>query len=319
MFHTRICEILNIKYPILQGGMAWVATHELAAAVSEAGGLGIIAAGNAPKEVVRDEIRKLKNLTDKPFGVNIMLMSPFAEDIVGIVCDEKVPVVTTGAGNPGKFIKKLKEHDVKIIPVVPTVSLAIRLEREGVDALIVEGTEAGGHIGELTTFALVPQVVDSVKIPVIAAGGVGDGRGFLAALSLGAEGVQIGTRFVCSTEAKVHLNYKEAIIKAKDRDAQVTGRSTGYPVRALKNRFTKEYLALEKSGVPFEELEELGAGRLKLAVVEGDINYGSLMAGQISGLIKDIKPCKEIIEDIIIYAVKELDLLYSLKRGDINE
>jgi enoyl-[acyl-carrier protein] reductase II len=319
MFHTRICEILNIKYPILQGGMAWVATYELAAAVSEAGGLGIIAAGNAPKEVVRDEIRKLKNLTDKPFGVNIMLMSPFAEDIVGIVCDEKVPVVTTGAGNPGKFIKKLKEHDVKIIPVVPTVSLAIRLEREGVDALIVEGTEAGGHIGELTTFALVPQVVDSVKIPVIAAGGVGDGRGFLAALSLGAEGVQIGTRFVCSTEAKVHLNYKEAIIKAKDRDAQVTGRSTGYPVRALKNRFTKEYLTLEKSGVPFEELEELGAGRLKLAVVEGDVNYGSLMAGQISGLIKDIKPCKEIVEDIIIYAAKELESLYSLKRGGINE
>lgn len=319
MWNTRITDILNIKYPILQGGMAWVATHELAAAVSEAGGLGIIGAGNAPPDFVRDEIRKLKELTDKPFGVNIMMLSPFAEDIVGIVCDEGVPVVTTGAGSPGKYIKKLKEHNVKIIPVVPTVSLAVRLEREGVDALIVEGTEAGGHIGELTTMALVPQVVDAVKIPIIAAGGIGDGRGLLAALSLGAEGVQMGTRFVCSTEAKVHLKYKEAIIKAKDRDALVTGRSTGYPVRALKNKFTKEYLDLEKKGVSFEELELLGSGRLKLAVVEGDIDQGSLMSGQIAGLIKDIKPCKEIIEDIVCGAEKELNLLNSLRRGDINE
>lgn len=318
MWNTKITDILNIKYPILQGGMAWVATHELAAAVSEAGGLGIIGAGNAPPEFVRDEIRKLKELTDKPFGVNIMMLSPFAEDIVGIVCDEGVPVVTTGAGSPGKYIKKLKEYNVKIIPVVPTVSLAVRLEREGVDAFIVEGTEAGGHIGELTTMALVPQIVDAVKIPVIAAGGIGDGRGFLAALSLGAEGVQMGTRFVCSTEAKVHLNYKEAIIKAKDRDALVTGRSTGYPVRALKNKFTKEYLDLEKKGVSFEELELLGSGRLKLAVVEGDINQGSLMSGQIAALIKDIKPCKEIIEDIIFDAENRLNLLNSLSRGEIN-
>ena len=311
--------MLNIKYPILQGGMAWVATHELAAAVSEAGGLGIIGAGNAPGEVVRDEIRKLKELTDKPFGVNIMLMSPFAEDIVGIVCDEGVPVITTGAGSPGKYISKLKEHNVKIIPVVPTVSLAVRLEREGVDAVIVEGTEAGGHIGELTTMALVPQVIDAVNIPVLAAGGIGDGRGFLAALSLGAEGVQIGTRFVCSTEAKVHINYKEAIIKSKDRDAQVTGRSTGHPVRALKNKFTREFLQLESSGATFEELELLGVGRLKLAVVEGDIEKGSLMSGQIAGLIKDIKPCKEILEDIVLEAEKTLDSLRLLKEGDRDE
>jgi enoyl-[acyl-carrier protein] reductase II len=318
MWNTRITDMLNIKYPILQGGMAWVATHELAAAVSEAGGLGIIGAGNAPPEFVKDEIRKLKELTDKPFGVNIMLMSPFAEDIVGIICDEGVPVVTTGAGNPGKYINKLKEHNVRIIPVVPTVSLALRLEREGVDALIVEGTEAGGHIGELTTMTLVPQVVDAVKIPVISAGGIGDGRGFLAALTLGAEGVQIGTRFVCSTEAKVHINYKEAIIKAKDRDAQVTGRSTGHPVRVLKNKFTKEFLELERRNTSLEELELLGSGRLKLAVVDGDVDKGSLMAGQIAGLIKDIKPCKEIIEEIVFSAEKRLYSLRSQKDGDIN-
>ena len=319
MFKTRITDILNIKHPILQGGMAWVATHELAAAVSEAGGLGIIGAGNAPPEVIKEEIRKLRELTDKPFGVNIMLISPFAEAIVGIVCDEKVPVVTTGAGSPGKYIEKLKEHNVKIIPVVPTVSLARRLEREGVDALIVEGTEAGGHIGELTTMALVPQIVDAVNIPVIAAGGIGDGRGFLAALSLGAEGVQMGTRFVCSEESKVHLNYKEAIIKSKDRDALVTGRSTGYPVRALKNKFTKEFLDLEKSGKPFEELEKLGSGRLQLATIKGDKDKGSFMAGQIAGMINDIKPCKEIIEDIVFSAEKKLDLLYSRKRGENDE
>lgn len=316
---TRVTELLNIKYPILQGGMAWVATHELAAAVSEAGGLGVIAGGSAPGEVIRNEIKKLRELTDKPFGVNIMLLSPFAEDIVDIVCDEGVPVVTTGAGNPGKYIDKLKEHNVKIIPVVPTVSLARRLERMGVDALIVEGTEAGGHIGELTTMALVPQVVDAVNIPVIAAGGIGDGRGFLAALALGAEGVQMGTRFVCSTEAMVHENYKQEIIKAKDRDALVTGRSTGYPVRSLKNSFTKEYTDLEKAGASFETLEVLGVGRLRVAVKEGDIVNGSLMAGQISGLINDIKSCKEIIEDIIEKSQNVVMRLSSLEGGEDNE
>lgn len=318
MWNTRITDILNIKYPILQGGMAWVATHHLAAAVSEAGGLGIIGAGNAPGEVIREEIRKVKELTDKPFGVNIMMMSPFAKDIVGIVCEEGVPVVTTGAGSPGKYIKTLKEHNVKIIPVVPTMSLALRLEREGVDAVIVEGTEAGGHIGELTTMALVPQVVDAVKIPVIAAGGIGDHRGFLAALSLGAEGVQLGTRFVSSKEANVHIKYKKAIVKSKDRDARVTGRSTGYPVRSLKNKFTREYLELEKIGTSFEELELLGSGRLRLAVLEGDLDQGSLMAGQIAGLIKEIKSCKKIIEDIVFSAEETLNSLY-LKEGDSRE
>lgn len=316
---TRITKLLNIEYPILQGGMAWVATHELAAAVSEAGGLGVIAAGSAPGNIIRDEIRKLKELTDKPFGVNIMLLSPFAEDIVDIVCDEGVPVVTTGAGNPGKYIEKLKKHYVKVIPVVPTVSLARRLEKLGVDALIVEGTEAGGHIGELTTLVLVPQVVDAVNIPVIAAGGIGDSRGFLAALSLGAEGVQLGTRFVCSTEAKVHQNYKERIIEAKDRDALVTGRSTGHPVRVLKNKFTKEFLDLEKQGVDFETLERLGVGRLRKAVQEGDMDNGSLMAGQISGLINDVKSCKEIIEDMVFGADKVRSRLSSLMGGEDNE
>lgn len=316
MFYTRVCEILDIKYPILQGGMAWAATYELAQGVSNAGGLGVIAAGNAPKEIVKKEIENIRKKTDKPFGVNIMLMSPFAEDIVDLVCEERVPVVTTGAGNPGKYMEKFKKAGIKVIPVVPTVALARRLEREGADALIVEGTEAGGHIGELTTMAIVPQVADAVDIPVIAAGGIADGRGFLAALSLGAEGVQMGTRFVCSAECIAHDNYKERIIKAKDREAIVTGRSTGYPVRVLKNKFTREYLELEKKGVSFEELEKLGAGRLRLAVMEGDMDNGSVMAGQISGLIKDIKTCEEIISNIIEEAEENLNRLNKLKRGE---
>ena len=315
MFYTRICEILNIQYPIIQGGMAWAANHELAQGVSNAGGLGIIAAGNAPKEVVKEEIQKVKEKTNKPFGVNIMLMSPFAEEIVDLVCEEKVPVVTTGAGNPGKYMEKLKNAGIKVIPVVPTVALARRMEKQGADALIVEGTEAGGHIGELTTMAIVPQIVEAVDIPVIAAGGIADGRGFLAALALGAEGIQMGTRFVCSTECIAHENYKERIIKSKDRDAIVTGRSTGYPVRVLKNKFTKEYLELEKQGVPFEELEELGAGKLRLAVIEGDMDNGSVMAGQISGLIKDVKSCEEIINNIINEGEMYLEKLNAIKRG----
>jgi enoyl-[acyl-carrier protein] reductase II len=316
MFNTRICKILNIKYPIVQGGMAWAATHELAQAVSNAGGLGIIAAGNAPKEVIREEIRKTRLKTDKPFGVNIMLMSPFSEDIIDLVCEEEVPVVTTGAGNPGKYMERLKSKGIKVIPVVPTVALAKRLERQGADALIVEGTEAGGHIGELTTMSLVPQIKDAVNIPIIAAGGIADGRGFLAALSLGAEGVQMGTRFVCSDECIAHNNYKEKMVKSKDRDAIVTGRSTGYPVRVIKNKFTREYLELEKKGISFEELEKLGAGRLRLAVIEGDMERGSVMAGQIVGMIRDVKPCKEIIENIMKQAELELDRLNSLKRGE---
>lgn len=298
MIKTRVTELLGIEYPIIQGGMAWVATHELAAAVSQAGGLGIIAAGNAPKEVVRDEIRAVKKMTNKPFGVNIMLLSPFVDEVVDTVLEEGVPVVTTGAGNPGKYLERFKERNIKVIPVVPSVALAKRMEKEGVDAVIVEGTEAGGHIGELTTFALVPQVVDAVSLPVIAAGGIADARGFVAAFALGAEGVQMGTRFVLSTEAKVHENYKNLLLKAKDRDAIVTGRTTGHPVRVIKNKFTREFLELEKQNVPLEELDKFGAGKLRLAVVEGDVEQGSVMSGQIAGLINDIKPCKEIIEGI---------------------
>lgn len=319
MFETRITRLLEIKYPIFQGGMAWVATHTLAAAVSNAGGLGIIASGSLPGDMIREEIRKVKKLTDKPYGVNIMLMSPYAEDIVDIVCEEGVPVVTTGAGNPGKYIEKLKAHNVKIIPVVPTVSLARRLERQGVDALIAEGTEAGGHIGEITTMALIPQVVDAVKIPVISAGGIADGRGFVAALALGAEGVQIGTRFICSLEADVHQNFKNQIVKAKDRDALVTGRSTGHPIRVLKNKFSKEYLELEKNGSSLEELGKWSTGRLKISVKDGDIEKGSLMAGQISGLIGEIKTCKVIISDIVKMGSQTLDRLSALKGGSEDE
>lgn len=319
MFQTKITQLLGIEYPIFQGGMAWVATHTLAAAVSNAGGLGIIASGSLPGEIIREEIRRTKELTDKPYGVNIMLMSPYAEDIVDIVCEEGVSVVTTGAGNPGKYIEKLKAHNVKIIPVVPTVSLARRLERQGVDAVIVEGTEAGGHIGDLTTMALVPQVVDAVSIPVIAAGGIADGRGFIAALALGAEGVQIGTRFICATEADVHQNFKDEIIKAKDRDALVTGRSTGHPIRILKNKFAKEYLDLEKGGSSLEELGKWSAGRLKLSVQKGDVDKGSLMAGQISGLIEEVKPCKAIIEDIANIGEDTIKRLLSLNGVKSNE
>lgn len=316
MYNSRILELLNIKYPIIQGGMAWVATSELAAAVSEAGGLGVVAAGNAPGDVIREEIRRVKTMTDKPFGVNIMLLSPFVDDIVDIVCEEGVPVVTTGAGNPGKYLEKFKEHNIKVIPVVPSVALAKRLEKQGVDALIAEGTEAGGHIGELTTMALVPQVVDAVSIPVIAAGGIADGRGFLAALALGADAVQLGTRFVCSTEAKVHDNYKAKILSSKDRDAIVTGRTTGHPVRVIKNKFTKQFMELEKNNTSPEELEREGSGKLRLAVVDGDVDNGSIMSGQIAGMINDIKSCKDILEDIVNEADLLIQTLNNSKGGE---
>ncbi|HOC09168.1 MAG TPA: enoyl-[acyl-carrier-protein] reductase FabK [Bacillota bacterium] len=298
MIHTRICEILGIEYPILQGGMAWVATAELAAAVSNAGGLGIIGAGNAPADVVEREIIKASELTTKPFGVNVMLLSPFVDQVMEVIIKHRVKVVTTGAGNPGKYIGGLKEAGAKIIPVVPSVALAKRMQSVGADALIAEGTEAGGHIGELTTMCLVPQVVDAVEIPVIAAGGIADGRGLAAALALGAEGVQMGTRFVCSVECTAHANYKEALLKAGDRDAVVSGRTTGHPVRCLKNKLTREFDRLERAGTPAEELEKLGAGKLREAVVEGNTKDGSVMSGQIAGLINDIKPVKEIIEGI---------------------
>lgn len=299
MFRTSICRILGIKYPILQGGMAWVATAELAAAVSNAGGLGIIGAGNAPGDYVRSEIRKAKKLTDKPFGVNIMLLSPFVDEVTDAAYEERVPVITTGAGNPGKYIERFKKIGTKIIPVVPAVALAKKMEQEGVDAVIAEGTESGGHIGELTTMALVPQVVDAVKIPVIAAGGIADGRGLVSALALGAQGVQMGTIFVCASECTAHDNYKKAIIKAGDRGTVVTGKVTGHPVRIIKNKLAREFDKLEKVSASVEEFEKLGSGRLRAAVVDGDADYGSVMAGQIAGLVKEIKPAKVIIEDII--------------------
>jgi len=313
MFKTEIVEMLNIKYPIFQGGMAWVATAELAAAVSNAGGLGIIGAGNAPASFVREQIRKARELTDKPFGVNVMLLSPFVDEVMEVILEEKIDVITTGAGNPGKYIPRLKERGIKVIPVVPSVALAKRMEDIGVDAVIAEGTESGGHIGELTTLALVPQVVDAVKIPVIAAGGIADGRGLAAAFCLGASGVQIGTRFVCSTECTAHPRYKEYILKAKDRDAVVTGRSTGHPVRSLKNKLTREFEKLEQMGASKEQLEKLGEGKLRAAVVDGDVEYGSVMAGQIAGLINDIKPVKEIIEDIMKQASEGIGNLYKMR------
>ena len=299
MLKTDICELLGIEYPIIQGGMAWVATAELAAAVSNAGGLGIIGAGNAPADFVIKEIRKVKNLTDKPFGVNIMLLSPFVEDVIQAVYEERVPVITTGAGNPAKYIPMFKEIGTKVIPVVPSVALAIKMEKYGVDAVIAEGIESGGHVGELTTMVLVPQVVDAVNIPVIAAGGIADGRGLVSALALGAKGVQLGTVFVCAEECTAHINYKNAIIKAGDRGTIVTGRITGHPVRIIKNKLAREFVKLESNNSTVEEFESLGVGKLKNAVVDGDADYGSIMAGQISGMIKEIKPAKKIIEDIM--------------------
>ena len=294
---NRICELLGIEYPIIQGGMAWVATAELAAAVSNAGGLGLIAAGGAPADVVREQIKKARTLTDKPFGVNVMLMSPFSDEVMEVVIEEKPAVVATGAGNPGKYIERLKEAGIKIMPVIASVAMAKRMEKAGADAVIAEGTEAGGHIGELTTMVLTPQVVDAVSIPVVSAGGYADSRGTMAAFALGADGIQVGTRFICSTECIAHENYKNAVLKAKDRDAVVTGRSTGAPVRALKNKLTKEYQRLEKEGASAEEIEELGVGGLRRAFQDGDIENGSLMAGQSAAMVHEIQPCAEIVKD----------------------
>lgn len=310
---NRICKLLNIEYPILQGGMAWLGTAELAASVSEAGGMGIIGCGSGNAEHLKAQIDKARELTDKPFGVNIMLLSEYVDEIADLVCKEKVAMVTTGAGNPGKYIERFKENGIKVIPVVPTVALAKRMEKSGADAVIIEGTEAGGHIGELTTLCLLPQVADAVEIPVIAAGGIGDGRGLAAALALGAEAVQIGTRFICSDECIAHPDFKEAVVKAKDRDAVVTGRCTGHPVRVLKNGFTKEFEKMEKEGACIADMEELGRGALKAAAIDGDVKNGSVMAGQISGMIKDIKPCREIIKEIIEDAQKTVDSLSGMK------
>lgn len=299
MMKTEITELLGIEYPIIQGGMAWVADYHLAAAVSNAGGLGLIGASAAPAEWVREQIREAKKLTDKPFGVNIMLMNPHADDIAKVIVEEGVKVVTTGAGTPEKYMQMWKEAGVVVIPVIASVAFAKRMQRCGADAVVAEGCESGGHIGELTTMALVPQVVDAVSIPVIAAGGIGDGRGVAAAFMLGAKAVQMGTRFVVTKEAVVHENYKERIIKAKDIDTKVTGRSTGHPVRALRNDMTKKYLELEQQGVSLEELEMLASGSLRKAVVEGDVKTGSVMAGQIAGMMKEELTCKEVIEKIM--------------------
>jgi enoyl-[acyl-carrier protein] reductase II len=313
---TRLCDLLGIDVPIIQGGMAWVATGELAAAVSQAGGLGLIGAGNAPADVLEKEIRKAKTLTNKPFGVNIMLLSPFVDDVVDLLCREEIPVVTTGAGNPGKYVDRFKEKNMKIIPVVSAVALAKRLERLGVDAMVAEGMEAGGHIGDLTTMVLVPQIVDAVSVPVIAAGGIADGRGVAAALALGAQGVQLGTRFICAHECTVHPSYKKAVLKAKDRDTIITGQSTGHPVRVLYNKLAREFARLEKEGVAPEELEKLGAGKLAAAVRDGDVINGSVMAGQSAGMVTREESCQEIIDDLVSDTLRVIERIHTTLKAN---
>ena len=300
---TRITDLLGIKYPIFQGGMAWIAEAQLAAAVSNAGGLGIIAGGSAPIDYLRDQIRKAKSLTDKPFGVNIMLMSPNADDLAQLVIDEGVALVTTGAGNPGKYMEAWKAAGVKVVPVVPSVALAKRMERAGADAVIAEGTESGGHIGENTTMCLVPQVVDAVSIPVLAAGGIADGRGIAASFMLGAEGVQVGTRFLASEECVVHPTYKELVVKAKDTDSVVTGRYTGHPCRNVKTKFSRRLAQGESAGsITPDEFEQLTLGSLRKAVQDGDLENGSFLCGAIAGMINEVKPCKDIIEEMFAQA-----------------
>ena len=305
---TRITELLNIKYPIFQGGMAWVADGDLAGAVSNAGGLGIIGGGNAPKEVVKANIDKVKSITDKPFGVNIMLLSPFADDIVDLVIEEGVKVVTTGAGNPGKYMERLHEAGITVIPVVPSVALAKRMEKLGADVVIAEGMEAGGHIGKLTTMTLVRQVVDAIDIPVVGAGGVADGNGAAAVFMLGAEAIQVGTRFVVAKESNAHQNFKDKLLKAKDIDTVVSANVVGHPVRAIKNKLSSAYAQAEKDyltgKLKKEEIEELGAGALRNAVVDGDVQNGSVMAGQIAGLVRKEETCQEILEDLYYGAAK---------------
>ena len=299
---SRICKMLNIEYPIFQGAMARISDASLAAAVSEAGGLGIIAGGTAPVDYIRSEVRKAKAMTSKPFGVNIMLLSDNVDEMAKMVCEEGVRVVTTGAGTPGRFMEMWKEHGIKVIPVVPSVAIAKRMVRSGADAVIAEGTESGGHVGELTTMVLVPQVVDAVEVPVIAAGGIGDGRGIAAAYMLGADAVQIGTRFLTALECTVHQNYKQKVMDAKDIDTVVTGRRTGHPVRVLKNKLARQFMELEVTGATAEEYEKLGVGALARAVVQGDIDYGIFMAGQIAALVNKEQSCKEIITELMTEA-----------------
>lgn len=309
MEKNPVCEMLGIQYPVIQGGMAWIADADLAAAVSNAGGLGLIAAMNSNGEQLRAQIKKAKELTDKPFGVNLMLMSPYIEEAVDVVCQEKIKVVTTGAGNPAKYMDKLISNGVKVICVVASVALAVMVERMGASAVVAEGCESGGHVGDTTTMALVPQVVDAVSIPVIAAGGIADGRGMAAAFMLGAKAIQMGTRFLTAKECNVHPNYKEKVLKAKDRDTIVTGKSLGHPVRALKNSMTREFSSKENDGVTTaDELEKMGAGALRRAAVDGDVKTGSCMCGQIAGLVKEEGTCKEIITSITDEAEKLLKI-----------
>lgn len=300
---TEITELLGIEYPVIQGGMAWVAEANLAAAVSNAGGLGLIAAAAAPAQWVREQIRKAREMTDRPFGVNIMLMSPEAEQVAKVIVEEGVSVVTTGAGSPEKYMADWKAAGVKVIPVVASSALAKRMERCGADAVVAEGMEAGGHIGEITTMALVPQIVDAVQIPVVAAGGIADGRGMAAAFMLGARGVQVGTAFAASRESVIHENYKNSILKAKDIDTRVTGRTTGHPIRVLRNDMARKYLELEKRGADFQELESLTLGALRKAVVEGDVKNGSLMAGQSAGMVNESLSCQELIKRMTAQAM----------------
>lgn len=295
---TRVTKLLGIEHPIIQGGMAWTATAELSAAVSNAGGIGVIGAGHMPTDLLREQIRLAKTLTDRPFGVNLMLLTPHIDDIVQMVIDERVPMVTTGAGNPGKYMAGLKEADIKVLPIVPSVALAKRMESIGADAIIGEGMEAGGHIGELTTMVLIPQLVDAVEVPVIAAGGIADGRGVAAAFALGAEGVQLGTRFMCAEECTIHPAIKEQVLKAKDRDTVVTGRSTGHPVRVLKNKLARQIMELDREN-KVEEIEALGAGKLALAMRQGDIDMGSLMAGQSAAMVCRIEPAADIVHELV--------------------
>ncbi|MFP4481306.1 MAG: enoyl-[acyl-carrier-protein] reductase FabK [Thermovirgaceae bacterium] len=310
--NNRVKNLLGIEYPILQGGMAWVADAELASAVSNGGGLGVIAAGSMPPELLEREIVKAKSMTDKPFGVNIMLLSPTAEDAIEVVAGQRVPVVTTGAGSPGKVIERLKPLGTKIFPVIASSAHAKRVARQGADAVIAEGMEAGGHIGETTTMVLVPQIADTVEIPVIAAGGIADARAVVAAFALGAEGVQVGTRFACCLESKVHEAYKREIIKARDRGTVVTGRATGHPVRCLQNKFTKKFEELEKRGTDVKDLEEFGTGKLRAAVIEGDVEWGSVMAGQSAALVQAVEPAQTIIREMFGQAT---EILQSLEKN----
>ncbi|MCI1944644.1 enoyl-[acyl-carrier-protein] reductase FabK [Clostridium luticellarii] len=316
MINSLFSSMIGIDYPIVQGGMAWIADSSLAAAVSNAGGLGTIT-GNAPLNWIRSEIRKAKKLTDKPFAVNIMLLSESAEEVAKMVCEEDVKVVTTGAGNPGKYIDMWKKHNVKVMPVVASVALAKRMERAGVDAVIAEGCESGGHVGELTTMSLVPQVVDAVNVPVIAAGGIGDGRGMAAAFMLGAQGIQMGTRFLVAKECTVHQNYKDKILKARDIDTQVTARTTGHPVRVIRNKLVRKFQLLEKNGADLEEYDKLGKGALCLAAREGDIDNGSVMAGQIAGLVCKEQSCCEIIEDTLKQAQHDVENIKNIFGGKL--